>query len=47
MTLKIGKEIWDYLKEKYARDERIRGIKVLNLMSEFELKKMKESETIN
>jgi len=46
MTLKIAKEIWDYLKEEYAGDERIRGMQMLNLMKEFELQKMKESETI-
>ena len=37
MTLKTTKAIWDYLKEEYAGDERIRIMQVLNLMSEFEL----------
>ncbi|XP_047251582.1 uncharacterized protein LOC124886699 [Capsicum annuum] len=46
MTLKSPKEIWDYLKEEYTEDERIRGMKVLNLIREFELQKMKESETV-
>ena len=46
MTLKIAKAIWDYLKEEYAGDERIRGMQVLNLMREFELQKIKESGTI-
>ena len=46
MTLKTAKEIWEYLKKEYAGDERIRGMQVLNLMREFELQKMKESETI-
>lgn len=46
MTLKTPKEIWDYLKEEYAGDERIRSMQVLNLMREFELQRMKESETI-
>ncbi|XP_061345818.1 uncharacterized protein LOC133291556 [Gastrolobium bilobum] len=46
MTLKSAKEIWDYLKEEYAGDERIRSMHVLNLMREFKLQKMKESETI-
>ena len=32
MTLTSPKEIWDYLKKEYAGDERIRGMKVLNLM---------------
>ena len=46
MSLKTAKAIWDYLKEEYARDEKIRGMQVLNLIREFELQKMKESETI-
>nr|KYP62110.1 hypothetical protein KK1_016634 [Cajanus cajan] len=46
MTHKMPKLIWDYLKEEYAGDERIRGMQVLNLMREFELQKMQESETI-
>lgn len=46
MTLKSAKEIWDYLKGEYTGDERIRGMKVLNLVREFELQKMKESETV-
>ncbi|XP_019251087.1 PREDICTED: uncharacterized protein LOC109230005 [Nicotiana attenuata] len=46
MALKSAKEIWDYLKGEYTRDERIRGMKVLNLIREFELQKMKESETV-
>ncbi|XP_019266009.1 PREDICTED: uncharacterized protein LOC109243519 [Nicotiana attenuata] len=46
MTLKSAKEIWDYLKGEYTGDERIRGMKVLNLIREFELQKMKESETV-
>uniref|UniRef100_M1BDW7 Uncharacterized protein n=1 Tax=Solanum tuberosum TaxID=4113 RepID=M1BDW7_SOLTU len=46
MTLTSPKDIWNYLKKEYARDERIRGMKVLNLMREFELQRMKESETV-
>ncbi|GAU16908.1 hypothetical protein TSUD_36660 [Trifolium subterraneum] len=46
MTLRTPKAIWDYLKEEYAGDERIRSMQVLNLMREFELQRMKESETI-
>ena len=34
------------MKKEYARDERIRGIQVMNLIKEFELQKIKESETI-
>lgn len=46
MSLKTAKEIWDYLKEEYEGDERIRGMQALNLIREFELQRMKESETI-
>nr|XP_009781205.1 PREDICTED: uncharacterized protein LOC104230165 [Nicotiana sylvestris] len=46
MALKSAKEIWDYLKGEYTGDEKIRGMKVLNLIREFELQKMKESETV-
>ncbi|RDX68559.1 hypothetical protein CR513_52432, partial [Mucuna pruriens] len=46
MTLKSAKAIWDYLKGEYARDERIQSMQVPNLMREFELQRMKESETI-
>ena len=38
--------MWDYLKKEYAGDEKIKGMQVLNLIREFELQKMKESETI-
>ncbi|XP_068498570.1 uncharacterized protein [Phaseolus vulgaris] len=41
-----SKEIWDYLKGEFVEDERIRGIKVLNLIRDFELQKMKESESV-
>lgn len=46
MTLSSAKAIWDYLKSEYKGDERIRGMQVLNLIREFEMQKMKESETI-
>ena len=46
MSLKIAKTIWDYFKEEYARDKMIKGMQVLNLIREFVLQKMKESETI-
>ncbi|RDX80869.1 hypothetical protein CR513_38524, partial [Mucuna pruriens] len=46
MTFKSAKAIWDYLREEYARDERIRSMQMLNLMREFELQRMKEFETI-
>ncbi|XP_006588284.1 uncharacterized protein LOC114368468 [Glycine soja] len=46
MTLKSPKAIWDYLKEEYAEDDRIRSMQVLNLRREFELQRMEESKTI-
>ena len=46
MSLKTAKEIWDYLKAEYEEDERIRGMKVLNLIRDFELQKMKKSESV-
>ncbi|XP_006598387.2 uncharacterized protein [Glycine max] len=46
MTLKSPKAIWDYLKEEYTGDDRIRSMQVLNLRREFELQRMEESETI-
>ena len=32
MSLKSIKAIWDYLKTKYERDERLRGMQILNLI---------------
>ncbi|XP_027905830.1 uncharacterized protein LOC114165389 [Vigna unguiculata] len=46
MTLKSPKEILEYLKAEYEGNEKIRGMKVLNLIKEFEVQRMKESETI-
>ena len=46
MSLKTAKKIWDYLKAEYEEDERIREMKVLNLIKDFELQKMKESESV-
>ncbi|KOM37032.1 hypothetical protein LR48_Vigan03g041300 [Vigna angularis] len=46
MTLKSAKAIWDYLEREYTGDEKIQSMQVLNLMREFELQRMKESDTI-
>ncbi|XP_060190751.1 uncharacterized protein LOC132620041 [Lycium barbarum] len=46
MSLKSAKTIWDYLKAEYEKDDRIKGMQVLNLIRDFELQKMKESEAI-
>ena len=46
MSLKTAKEIWEFLKTEYEGDERIQGMQVLNLMRDFELQKMKKTESI-
>ena len=46
MSMKSAKEIWDYLKTEYEGDERIRGMQVLTLVRDFELQKMKKTESI-
>ncbi|XP_022930202.1 uncharacterized protein LOC111436718 [Cucurbita moschata] len=46
MSLKTTKEIWNYLKAGYEGDERICGMMVLNLIRDFELQKIKESELV-
>ncbi|KAH9724151.1 hypothetical protein KPL70_007382 [Citrus sinensis] len=46
MTLKTAKEIWDFLKQEYEGNKRVKGMQVLNLILEFEMQKMKELETI-
>jgi len=46
MTFKSAKEIWDFLKERYAGNQRTQNMLVLNLVREFELQRMKFFETI-
>ncbi|XP_073113470.1 uncharacterized protein [Elaeis guineensis] len=46
MACGSAKVIWDFLKAEYQRAERIRSMKVLNLIREFERLQIKESETI-
>ncbi|XP_016669911.2 uncharacterized protein [Gossypium hirsutum] len=46
MAFGLAKEIWDYFKAEYQGDERIKSMKVLNLIREFERLQMKESESI-
>ncbi|XP_074379364.1 retrovirus-related Pol polyprotein from transposon TNT 1-94 isoform X2 [Apium graveolens] len=46
MTMKTSFEIWNFLKSEYEGDERIKGMQVLNLVREFEMQRMRESETI-
>ena len=46
MNLESTKDIWEYLKKEYKGNERTKNMQVLNLIREFEMLKMKESETI-
>ncbi|RVW21330.1 Retrovirus-related Pol polyprotein from transposon RE1 [Vitis vinifera] len=46
MNLELAKDIWDYLKKEYQGNERTKNMKVLNLIREFEMLKMKETENI-
>ncbi|XP_073317305.1 uncharacterized protein [Primulina huaijiensis] len=46
MSLESAKNIWDYLKKEYQGNERTKNMQVLNLIREFEMLKMKETETI-
>jgi 1,4-dihydroxy-2-naphthoyl-CoA synthase len=46
MTLKTANEIWNFLKKEYEGNERVKGMQVLNLIREFEMQRMNESETI-
>ena len=46
MTLKTANQIWDFLKQEYEGNEKVKGMQVLNFIREFEMQRMKESETI-
>ncbi|KAL3726055.1 hypothetical protein ACJRO7_031011 [Eucalyptus globulus] len=46
MRCDSAKAIWDFLKDEYEGDEKIRGMKVLNLLREFERQQMKDSESV-
>ncbi|KAJ9707515.1 hypothetical protein PVL29_002518 [Vitis rotundifolia] len=46
MKIDSAAEIWEYLKEKYKGDERIKNVQVMNLIREFEMKKMKEFDVV-
>ena len=46
MNLDSAKAIWDYLKKEYQGNERTKNMQTLNLIREFEMLKMKDSETI-
>ncbi|KAK5840344.1 hypothetical protein PVK06_009238 [Gossypium arboreum] len=38
--MKLAFEVWNFLKEEYEGDERIKCMKILNLVGEFEVQKM-------
>ncbi|PKI74465.1 hypothetical protein CRG98_005147 [Punica granatum] len=46
MRLESAKAIWDYLKDDYEGDERIRGMKALNLLREFDKLQMQEEQEV-
>ena len=46
MPLESAKAIWDFLKEEYQRDEQIKGMKAMNIIREFEVKRNKDSENV-
>nr|KYP62138.1 hypothetical protein KK1_016663 [Cajanus cajan] len=46
VTLKSTKAIWDFLKQEYEGNERVKGMQVLNLIREFEMQWMKELERV-
>ncbi|RVW90803.1 hypothetical protein CK203_028478 [Vitis vinifera] len=46
MKIDSAAEIWEYLKEEYKEDERIKNMQVMNLIREFEMKKMRESDAV-
>ncbi|KAK3416102.1 hypothetical protein EUGRSUZ_H01934 [Eucalyptus grandis] len=42
----FAKAIWNFLKDEYEGDEKIRSMKVLNLLREFERQQMEDSESM-
>ncbi|XP_047267486.1 endoplasmin homolog [Capsicum annuum] len=46
MASEIAKKAWEKLKEEFHKSDKIRKIKVINLRREFEILRMKDSETI-
>ena len=41
ITLKIANETWDFLEKEHEGNELMKGMKVLNLIKEFEMQRMK------
>nr|XP_004498050.1 uncharacterized protein LOC101497406 [Cicer arietinum] len=46
MTLKLVKAIWDFLKQEYEGNKKVKGMQMLNLIREFEMQQTNESKTI-
>ena len=46
MQLESAVEIWEHLGEEYQGNERVRNMQVMNLIREFEMVRMKDSQTI-
>ena len=46
MNLETAFKIWEYLKQEFQGNARTKSMRILNLKREFELQKMKDSETI-
>ena len=46
MTYESSKEAWDKLKEDFEGNNQTKLMQILNLKKEFEIQKMKESESV-
>nr|CAN74031.1 hypothetical protein VITISV_013542 [Vitis vinifera] len=46
LQLEFVAEIWEHLREEYQDNERVRNMHVMNLIREFEMVRMNESQTI-
>ena len=46
VQLESAAEIWNHLREEYQGNERVRNMQVMNLIQEFEIVRIKESQTI-
>ena len=47
LTCETAKQAWDLLKQEYQGNVKTKQMQVLNLRREFEMQKMKETETVN
>ena len=46
MSLESTKAIWDFLKQEYQRDERIKSMKAMYIIRKFEEQRKKDSENV-